>query len=96
MRKSRRDGLLPRMEAIVRKKGISYRYHPVGGKPVSLGMDKTEAVRKVLNMLGAAGDLGTIGRLWEQFQETSQWKRYAEHGRLMRESAGRVESARYF
>jgi integrase len=77
MKKLRRDGLLPRMEAIVRKKGISYRYHPIGAKPISLGSDKTEAVRKVLNMLGAAGDLGTIGRLWEQFQETNQWKRYA-------------------
>lgn len=77
MKKSHRDGLLPRMEAIPRKKGISYRYHPVDGKPISLGMDKVEAVRKVLNMLGAAGDLGTIGRLWKQFQETSQWKRYA-------------------
>jgi site-specific recombinase XerD len=77
MRKPHRDGLLPRMEAIIRKKGISYRYHPLGGKPISLGMDKVDAVRKVLNMLGAAGDLGTIGRLWEQFKETSQWKRYA-------------------
>jgi integrase len=73
----RRDGLLPRMEAIKRKKGISYRYHPVGGKPISLGMDKTVAVRKVLDMIGVSGDLGTIGKLWEQFQETTQWKRYA-------------------
>lgn len=73
----RRDGLLPRMEAIQRKKGVSYRYHPVGGKPISLGMDKIAAVRKVLDMLGVSGDLGTIGKLWEQFQETSQWTRYA-------------------
>ena len=77
MIKARRDGLLPRMEAIVRKKGISYRYHPVGGKPISLGMDKMEAVRKVLDLLGASGDTGTIGKLWEEFKETAQWKRYA-------------------
>ncbi|PFH12965.1 hypothetical protein [Burkholderia sp. JKS000303] len=72
-----RDGLLPRMEAIPRKKGISYRYHPVGAKPISLGMDKVAAVRKVLDIIGAAGDTGTIGKLWEEFKETDRWKRYA-------------------
>ncbi|KUY74597.1 tyrosine-type recombinase/integrase [Burkholderia cepacia] len=72
-----RDGLLPRMEAIPRKKGISYRYHPVGAKPISLGMDKVAAIRKVLDIIGAAGDTGTIGKLWEEFQETDRWKRYA-------------------
>lgn len=77
----RRDGLLPRMEAIKLKKGISYRYHPVGKKPISLGHDKVAAVRKVLDMLGVSGDLGTIGKLWEQFQETDQWKGYAEAGK---------------
>lgn len=77
MRKARRDGLLPRMEAIVRKKGISYRYHPVGAKPISLGMDKVEAVRKVLDMLGVSGDTGTIGRLWEEFKESDRWKKYS-------------------
>ncbi|WP_082727905.1 tyrosine-type recombinase/integrase [Burkholderia mayonis] len=72
-----RDGLLPRMEAIQRKKGISYRYHPVGGKPIGLGMDKIAAIRKVLDIIGAAGDAGTIGKLWREFQQTDRWKRYA-------------------
>ncbi len=72
-----RDGLLPRMEPIPRKKGISYRYHPPGGKPISLGMDKIAAIRKVLDIIGAAGDTGTIGKLWEEFQETDRWKRYS-------------------
>lgn len=33
-------GLLPRMEARPRKDGkVTYRYPPVGGKPVNLGTD---------------------------------------------------------
>ncbi|UTV56509.1 hypothetical protein [Burkholderia arboris] len=72
-----RDGLLPRMEAIPRKKGISYRYHPVGAKPITLGMDKVAAIRKVLDIIGAASDTGTIGKLWEEFRETDRWKCYS-------------------
>lgn len=77
MTKKQRDGLLPRMEAIIRKKGISYRYHPVGGKPISLGNDKVEAVRKVLDLLGTGDNVGTIGHLWELFKQTAQWKNYS-------------------
>jgi hypothetical protein len=42
-------GLLLRMEAIPRKSGFTYRYHPVGGKPINLGHDKEAAIRKVLD-----------------------------------------------
>lgn len=81
MRKPVRDGLLPRMEARPTKSGFTYRYHPVGGKPVNLGRDRVEAIRKVLDMTGAGDDLGTIRRLWEQFQETPGWKRYSQYTR---------------
>lgn len=78
----RRDGLLPRMEARPKKKGgFSYRYHPVGGNPIALGSDKLEAVRKVLELTGAGDDLGTIERLWSQFQDTPGWKRYSPYTR---------------
>lgn len=77
----RRDGLLPRMEARPTKKGITYRYHPVGGKPVTLGSDKIEAVRKVLELTGQTDDAGTLTRLWEEFQRTPGWKRYSEYTR---------------
>lgn len=74
----RRDGLLPRMEARKTKRGFTYRYHPVGGKPINLGSDKTEAVRKVLNLTGQGDNLGTIERLWEQYQDSPYWKRLAK------------------
>lgn len=77
MTKTLRDGLLPRMEARVNKKGITYRYHPVGGKPINLGHDKIEAVRKVLDMNGSGDDTGTIRRLWDLFKETATWPRYS-------------------
>jgi integrase len=76
-----RDGLLPRMEPRKTKTGFTYRYHPVGGKPINLGSDKTEAVRKVLDMLGQGDDIGTISRLWEQFQQTPGWARYSQYTR---------------
>ena len=74
----RRDGLLPRMEARKTKKGFTYRYHPVGGKPINLGSDKTEAVLKVLDLTGQGDNLGTISRLWEQYQDSMYWKRLAK------------------
>ncbi|WP_155630445.1 hypothetical protein [Burkholderia cepacia] len=52
MKKHReRDGLLPRMEARKRKEGFTYRYHPVGKKPINLGHDRIVAIRKVLDLL---------------------------------------------
>ncbi|KDR25454.1 integrase [Caballeronia zhejiangensis] len=81
MRKPVRDGLLPRMEARPTKKGFTYRYHPVGGKPINLGADRIEAIRKVLEITGGGDDIGTISRLWDQFRETPGWKRYSQYTR---------------
>ncbi|QTP32772.1 hypothetical protein B7759_01350 [Burkholderia glumae] len=83
MKKRRaRDGLLERMEARPRKSGgFTYRYHPVGGKPIPLGQDRLVAVQKVLDMLGVGDGVGTISRLWEQFQETTGWDRYSQYTR---------------
>ncbi len=81
MRKPVRDGLLPRMEARPTKKGFTYRYHPVGAKPVNLGPDRIEAIRKVLEITGGGDDIGTVARLWEQFKETPGWKRYSQYTR---------------
>ncbi|UTV56387.1 tyrosine-type recombinase/integrase [Burkholderia arboris] len=82
MKKHReRDGLLPRMEARKRKDGFTYRYHPMGKKPINLGQDRLVAIRKVLDLLGAGDDVGTIARLWEQFQETPGWQRYSQYTR---------------
>jgi integrase len=73
-----RDGLLPRMEARPTKKGFTYRYHPVGGKPINLGSDKNEAVRRVLDLTGQGDNIGTIERLWEQYKASIYWKRLAD------------------
>ena len=81
MKRTPRDGLLPRMEARQTKKGFTYRYHPMDGKPVNLGSDKIAAVKKVLDLTGAGGEIGTVKRLWEQFQETPGWKRYSAYTR---------------
>jgi len=73
-------GLLPRMEARPWSDGktISYRYHPVGGKPIALGTDKRAAIQKVLDLNGASSDTGTVQELWRAYQEMPQWKRLGE------------------
>jgi Phage integrase family len=72
------SGLLPRMEARPRRDGlVTYRYHPSGGKPISLGTDKIAAIRKVLDLLGDNSDRGTIGELWRLYQESTYWTRLA-------------------
>src|SRR5205085_3216709 len=72
-------GLLPRMEARPRKDGlVTYRYHPVGGKPITLGTDKLEALRKVLDLNGRSGDDGTFRHMWRVYQESPRWKRLAD------------------
>lgn len=73
-----RDGLLPRMEARKTKKGFTYRYHPLGGKPINLGSDKLAAVRKVLDLTGQGENIGTIARLWEQYRESVYWRKLAD------------------
>lgn len=75
-------GLLPRMEARPRKDGlVTYRFHPVGAKPINLGTDRHEAIRRVLDMTGRAPDAGTVGNLWRDYQESPQWARLAESTR---------------
>jgi hypothetical protein len=54
-------------------KTVTYRYHPVGGKPMALGTDRTEVLRRVLQMSGHADDSGTIARLWVQYRECPEW-----------------------
>lgn len=71
-------GLLPRMEARPRKDGlVTYRYHPVNGKPINLGTDKGAALREVLDMNGRSTDEGTVGQLWRLYKESPRWKRLA-------------------
>ena len=76
-------GLLPRMEARPWSDGktITYRYHVVGGKPINLGTDRIEAIRKVLEMNGAADDAGTIARLWTLYQASPAWEALRERTR---------------
>lgn len=76
-------GLLPRMEARPHKNGttVTYRYHPVGGKPINLGTDKAAALRRVLDMNGqqAPGEIyGSLRWVWQRFQDSSRWKRLAD------------------
>jgi integrase len=67
-------GLLPRMETRPRKDGlITYRYHPLGGKPMNLGTDRVAAIRQVLDLLGEHDDAGSLQRLWAQYQQTPSW-----------------------
>jgi integrase len=84
-------GLLPRMESRPWSDGktITYRFHPVGGKPVNLGTDKAAALRKVLDMNGAPkqDSHGTLRWVWEHFKESPRWKRYAETTRADYEAA---------
>lgn len=58
-------GLLPRMEARPHAGSdkVTFRYHPVGGKPINLGQDKRAAIQKVLDLNGASSDAGTINEL---------------------------------
>ncbi len=75
-------GLLPRMEARPHKDGktITYRYHPVGAKPINLGTDLPTALRKVIDMNGLPGgeSYGSLRWVWNSFQESPRWKKLAE------------------
>ena len=90
-------GLLPRMEARPRKDGLTtYRYHPMGGKPITLGTDRQDAMRKVLDMnQGRAGDDGTFRQMWRLYQLSPRWKRLAESTQdFYRECWGREQGAK--
>jgi integrase len=66
-------GLLPRMEAVPRKNGFTYRYHPVGKKPINLGHDREKAIRAVLDLNGDGTDHGTIKELWRIYINSKAW-----------------------
>jgi len=72
------SGLLPRMEAMPRKGGFTYRYHPVGKKPINLGHDKAAAVRIVADMNGDNSDKGKVIELWRLYSDSKSWKELAE------------------
>lgn len=75
-------GLLPRMEAHPLKNGaFSYRYHPIGAKPIQLGRDRDAAIRKVLDLNGDNSDHGTVAELWRLYQESDEWAVLAEASR---------------
>lgn len=77
------DGLLPRMEARPWNDGktITYRYHPVAGKPMNLGTDKIAAIRKVLDLNGQSDSYGTLRWVWEQYQKAPRWLKLADASR---------------
>lgn len=77
------EGLLPRMEARPWSDGktITYRYHPIGGKPMNLGTDKIAAMRKVLDLNGQSDSYGTLRWVWEQYQTAPRWLKLAEASR---------------
>jgi integrase len=70
-------GLLPRMEAFVGKTVTSYRYHPVKGKPIPLGRDRQEAIRRVLDLQGKAPDTGTLRWVWDKYKVSPRFVRLA-------------------
>lgn len=75
--KQRRDGLLPRMQAITRKKGIYYRYITRDNKHIGLGYDLNIAIRTVLEMNGKATDVGKINKLWEIYSSSPDFLKLA-------------------
>jgi integrase len=76
-------GLLPRMEARLWRDGktVTYRYHPVGGKPMNLGTDRHTAIQKVLDLNRSGDDRGTVNELWRMYQESDDWKALGERTR---------------
>lgn len=71
-------GLLPNMEARVGKRVTSYRYRTHAGKHIPLGTDRTAAIRKVLDLNGAAPHHGSLRWVWEGYKESRRFKRLAE------------------
>jgi hypothetical protein len=70
------QGLLPLMEARPWKDGktVTYRYHPLRGKPINLGTDREAAIRKVLDLTRSGPAIGTIAGLWDTYQLTPLWR----------------------
>jgi integrase len=80
-------GLLDRMQARVWSDGkkITYRYLPVGGKPINLGTDRMAAIRKVLDLLGNTDGQGTLKWVWDKFTDEEKpaprWKKLTKSSR---------------
>lgn len=74
------QGLLPLMEARPWKDGetVTYRYHPLGGKPVNLGTDREKAIEQVLQLTRRAADSGTLAEMWRVYKTTADWAALAE------------------
>lgn len=73
-------GLLPLMEARPWRDGktVTYRYHPINGKPINLGTDREAAIRAVLDLNAKAKDQGTVGQLWRLYSQSPDYKALAE------------------
>jgi hypothetical protein len=62
------------MEARPRKDGkVTYRYHPIGAKPVNLGTDRDEAIRQVLGVAAELNAAGTVRELWNLYRKSTKW-----------------------
>lgn len=74
------EGLLPLMEARPWKDGktFTYRYHPLGGKPINLGTDKDAAIERVLELSRRARDSGSLAEMWRLYRATSDWRALAD------------------
>lgn len=72
-------GLLDRMESRVWADGVtvSYRYHPVGGKPTAWTKDRDACMRSVLDMNGQHPGYGSMAWLWDQWRQGRRWAKLA-------------------
>lgn len=81
-------GLLPLMEARPWADGktVTYRYHPLGSKPIPLGTDRLAAIRKVLDLLGNNKDQGMLRWIWERYTDPEtpapRWKKLADSSKI--------------
>lgn len=73
-------GLLPRMEARVRKAGFTYRYHPIGEKPINLGRDLNQALQRVLDINNENTNKNTVNELWRLYQSSDTWSEDLSEG----------------
>ena len=71
-------GLLPNMEARIGKRVTSYRCRTHDGKHIPLGEDRAAAIRKVLDLNGAAPHHGSLRWVWESYKETRRFLRLAD------------------
>ena len=74
------QGLLPLMESRVWKDGVtvSYRYHPLGGKPTAWSTDKQAVIDLVLQMTRRAPDSGTLREVWRIYTASPDWRALAD------------------